>query len=202
LGLLELYAATGEAEWLEAAKGLGEAILTHFKDDEGGFKDSLDAGLPIKVKDVYDGPYPSGSASAAELLFRLSAIYERPDWHEAALSAVEVYAQSLQRSAFGFPALLQAHLVGTKGTELAVVKPTDWLEQIRTQFLPLTTLVYGEPSSLPVLMARESNQAYLCQHGACRLPAGDLAALMAEVEAVYGAEGREQRAEGSEKAGL
>ncbi|MDX2006743.1 MAG: thioredoxin domain-containing protein [Meiothermus sp.] len=186
LGLLELYQATGEAEWLEAARALSEAILDHFSDEDGGFKDSLDTVLPIKVKDVYDGPYPSGSASAAELLFRLAAVFERPDWHQAAMSAVEVYAQSLQRSAFGFPALLQAHLVGTRGTELAAVSPTPWVGQIRQQFLPLTTLIYGPADSLPLLASRAPGLAYLCQQGACRLPSGNLAALEGEVQAVYG----------------
>lgn len=183
LGLLELYQATGEMEWLEAAHGLAEGILTHFRDEEGGFRDSLDTLLPIKAKDVYDGPYPSGSASAAELLFRLAALYERPDWHQAALSAVEVYAQSLIRSAFGFPALLQAHLVGTKGSELAVVTPAQ--VQAQALYLPLTTLAYGPEDSLPVLKGRKAGLAYLCQHGACRLPVQDATGLYGEIRAMY-----------------
>lgn len=185
LGLLELYQATGEIEWLEAAKQLAEAILENFQDDAGGFRDSLETGLPIKAKDAYDGPYPSGNASAAEFLFRLSSIYERSDWHDAAMSAVETYAQSLSHSAFGYVALLQAHLVGSRGTELAVVEPLGEFGSIRKFFLPLTTLSTGKQNETPVLRERESGLAYLCRQGACRLPAENLEQLWRELDAVY-----------------
>lgn len=185
LGLLELYQATGEMRWLEAAKSLAEGILAHFRDEDGGFRDAQDSGLPIKAKDAHDGPYPSGSASAAELLFRLSALYERPDWHAVALSAVEVYGQSLVRNAFGHPALLHAHLVGTKGTELALVAPSVLHDEIRALFLPITTRAYGAVNTLPVLKDREPGLAYLCQQGACRLPVRDLGALRAQIRQVY-----------------
>jgi uncharacterized protein YyaL (SSP411 family) len=185
LGLLELYQASGEMEWLKAAKSLGESILAHFRDPDGGFRDAQEAGLPVKAKDAYDGPYPSGNALAAELLFRLSALYERSDWHAAGLSAVEAYGQSLVRGAFGYPALLQAHLIGTKGTELALVAPSVLYDEIRALFLPLSTLAYGEPGHLPVLEGRQPGLAYLCQQGACRLPVADLEALETEIRQVY-----------------
>ncbi len=185
LGLLALYEATGEMEWLGGARQLADGILTHFKEPEGAFRDSLDKTLPIKARDAYDGPYPSGSASAAELLFRLAALYERPDWHQAALSAVEFYAQSLIRSAFGFPALLQAHLMGSRGTELAVVAPAEIIYPIRRWYLPLTTLAYGPPEALPVLKNRQPGLAYLCQQGACRLPVDSLEKLWRELEVIY-----------------
>ncbi|MBO1436905.1 thioredoxin domain-containing protein [Meiothermus sp. CFH 77666] len=185
LGLLALYEATGEMEWLEAAHALVEAILTHFREPAGGFRDSLDPTLPVAVRDAYDGPYPSGSASAVELLFRLAALYLRPDWHEAALAAVAFHAQSLTRNPFGFPALLQAHLVGTRGSELAVVIPSEMLPAVRAWFLPLTTLAAGSPGTLPVLQNRQPGLAYLCQQGACRLPAASLEQLWGEVGAIY-----------------
>ncbi|MCX7600957.1 MAG: thioredoxin domain-containing protein [Meiothermus sp.] len=185
LGLLALFEATGEMEWLEAAYRLAEAILTHFKEPEGSFRDSLDPTLPVKVRDAYDGPYPSGNASAAELLFRLAALYERPDWHQAALSAVQFYAQSLVHNAFGFPALLQAHLVGTQGSELALVTPSELALPVRQWFLPLTTLAFGPPSSLPVLRNRSPGLAYLCRQGACRLPVDNPERLWGELKALY-----------------
>jgi uncharacterized protein YyaL (SSP411 family) len=185
LGLWALYQATGEVEWLEAARVLAEGILAHFHEPEGGFRDSLDQTLPVKVRDAYDGPYPSGSAAAAELLFRLSALFERSDWHQAALSAVELYAQSLSRDAFGFPAMLQAHLVGSRGSELALVAPSALIAPVRSWFLPLSTLAYGPPDALPVLQNREPGLAYLCQQGACRLPADSLEQLLGELRAFY-----------------
>jgi uncharacterized protein YyaL (SSP411 family) len=185
LGLLALYQATGEMDWLSAARQLAEAILARFKEPDGSFRDSLDDTLPLKARDAHDGPYPSGSASAAELLFRLAALYERPDWHQAAVSAVECYAQSLSRRAFGFGALLYAHLVGVRGTELAVMTPAETFYPIRAWLLPLTTLAWGPPDTLPVLQNRRPGLAYLCQQGACRLPAESLEQLRAELKTLY-----------------
>lgn len=185
LGLLELYQATGELEWLEGARSLAEGLLTHFRDPDGGFRDAQEAGLPVQAKDAYDGPYPSGQSLAAELLFRLAALYERPEWQVAALSAVEAYGQNLVQGAFGYPGLLNAHLVGVRGTELALVAPSGLYKEVKTLFLPLTTLVYGPPDFLPVLKGRQAGLAYLCQQGACRLPVADLGALRGELGQVY-----------------
>ncbi|RIH82708.1 thioredoxin domain-containing protein [Calidithermus roseus] len=185
LGLLELYQATGEMEWLEAARQRAESIMAHFRDPEGGFRDSASENLPIKAKDAYDGPYPSPSALAAELLFRLAALYERPEWHEAALSAVEIYAHSLQHSPFGFPALLQAHLIGTQGSELVLVTPSSWAAEARSLYLPLTTLAIGPSDALPVLAGRKAGLAYVCRWGVCRLPSEDFQGLKAELHALY-----------------
>lgn len=184
LGLLALYEATGEMAWLEAARQLAEAILAHFREPEGALRDSLNT-LPIKVQDAYDGPYPSGSAAAAELLFRLAALFERPDWHRSALSVVEFYAQSLLGNPFGFSALLQAHLLGTRGSELAVVAPARFIQTVRRWFLPLTTLAYGPPGALALLRDRKPGWAYLCQHGACRLPVDSPEKLWGELAALY-----------------
>lgn len=185
LGLLALYEATDQMDWLSAARQLAEAILAQFKEPDGSFLDSLDNTLPLKARDAYDGPYPSGSASAAELMFRLAALYEQPDWYHAALSAVEFFAQSLSRRAFGFPALLHAHLVGTRGTELAVVAPAESFYPVRAWFLPLTALAWGLPDTLPVLQNRQPGLAYLCQRGACRLPARSLEQLCTELKTLY-----------------
>lgn len=185
LGLLALFEATGEVGWLEGARQLAEAILTHFKEPTGAFRDSLDQTLPVVALDAYDGPYPSGNAAAAELLFRLAALYERPDWHQAALTTVESNAQRLLHNAFGFPAMLQAHLVGTLGSELAVAAPAAMMDALRSWFLPLTTLIYGPPNTLPVLQSRQPGRAYLCQHGACRLPVDSPEKLWEELQAIY-----------------
>ncbi|RDI96583.1 thioredoxin domain-containing protein [Meiothermus sp. QL-1] len=184
LGLLALFEATGEVEWLEAARRLAEAILGHFRETGGGFYDSLDDTLPVRAKDLHDGPYPSGTAAAAELLLRLSALYEEPGWAEEAMRAIELCAQNLLRYPLGHAALLQAHLVGSQGSELAVVLPSH-LAGARRWFLPLTTLAFGPPGALPVLRGRQPGLAYLCRRGACRLPTEDEASLREELQALY-----------------
>jgi hypothetical protein len=180
LGLLELFQATGEPEWIEAARGLAEGIVVRFTDPAGGFRDSQNTQLPLVSKDTYDGPHPSGSAAAAEFLFRMAALFEQPEWHRLALSAVEAQAQSLSRSPTAFTGLLLAHQVGIQGTELAVLGDWD-----RSQYWPLTTLAISTSASIPALQNRTAGLAYLCRHGACRLPAKTTEALGEEIRAIY-----------------
>ncbi|MER3480575.1 MAG: thioredoxin domain-containing protein [Meiothermus sp.] len=181
LGLLELYQATAELRWLELARSLAEGLLTHFRDPSGGFFDSPGGALPIRAKDVYDGPYPGGNSAAAELLIRLAALYEREDWALAARGAVEFHAQGLLQ----LPGLLLAHLLDTEGTELALPTPSALAAQVQKHPLPLTTLAIGQPGALPVLRGREAGWAYLCRRGACRLPVDGLEALWQEFRAIY-----------------
>lgn len=185
LGLLETYQATGEMRWLEAARTLAEGILTHFRDPNGGFFDASGGGLPLRAKDVFDGPYPGGNSAAAELLIRLAALYEREDWAEAARGAIEFHAQGLAHSPSAFPGLLLAHLLDTEGTELALPTPSGLAQEVQSQFLPLTTLAIGQPGDLPALRGREAGKAYLCRRGVCRLPVDGLEALGEEFRAIY-----------------
>ncbi|PZA06644.1 MULTISPECIES: thioredoxin domain-containing protein [unclassified Meiothermus] len=186
LGLLELYQATGEMEWLEAARTLAEGILTHFRDPQGGFFDSpASKGLPLKAKDAFDGPYPGGNSAAAELLIRLAALYELEDWAEVARGAIGFYTQDLARSPSALPGLLLAHLLDTEGTELALPMPSSLAREAQALFLPLTTLAIGQPGELPVLRERAVGRAYVCRRGACRLPVDGLEALREELRAIY-----------------
>ncbi len=185
LGLLELFQATGEARWLTLAQNLAEGIIANFQDPAGGFFDSLEPGLPVRPKDSYDGPYPSGNAATAELLFRLSALMNQAEWRELVVRTVDTFSQVLSRSPLALPALLQAHLVGTMGTELALPAPSELPAAVNRYFLPLTTLITGPKDSLPLLQGREAGAAYLCQHGSCRLPATSLEALKRELRATY-----------------
>jgi uncharacterized protein YyaL (SSP411 family) len=142
-------------------------------------------GLPLRAKDVFDGPYPGGNSAAAELLIRLAALYEREDWAEAARGAIEFHAQGLARSSSALPGLLLAHLLATEGTELALPTPSSLAPEVQSQLLPLTTLAIGQPGELPVLRGREPGKAYLCRRGACRLPVDGLEALWEEFRAIY-----------------
>lgn len=139
----------------------------------------------MQAKDVHDGPYPSGTAAAVELLFRLGALYEEAGWQKAALEGLEAHAQALVRNPLGHAGLLQAHLVGSQGSELAVVLPSSLAQEAARWFLPLTTLAFGPPGSLPVLRGRQPGLAYLCRWGACRMPVEDAQALKEELRALY-----------------
>ena len=78
-GLLELYQTTFDTRWFAAARSLGDAILTHFADPDGGFFDTSDdhEELLVRPKNVQDGASPSGGAMATGVLLRLASVHGR-----------------------------------------------------------------------------------------------------------------------------
>jgi uncharacterized protein YyaL (SSP411 family) len=89
-GLLELYQATFEPRWFDAARELGDAILSHFADPAGGFFDTSDdhEALLLRPKSVQDGAVPSGGAAAAGVLLRLGAYTDDSRYADAAEAAL------------------------------------------------------------------------------------------------------------------
>lgn len=76
-GLLELYQATQEEEWLASALDLNRYMILHFGDpDSGGFYFTSDSGeaLLARTREVYDGAVPSGNSVALANLLKLSRI--------------------------------------------------------------------------------------------------------------------------------
>jgi uncharacterized protein YyaL (SSP411 family) len=76
-GLLELYEATFNPEWLKEAIALNQYFMNHFWDQQkGGFFFTSDQGeeLITRTKEIYDGAVPSGNSVAMLNLLRLSRI--------------------------------------------------------------------------------------------------------------------------------
>jgi uncharacterized protein YyaL (SSP411 family) len=84
--------------------------------------------------------------------------------------------------------LLHARLLSTKGGELAVPVEdgaSNALVRARSEFAPLVTIVSGPPDAVPLLAGRAAGEAYLCQHGACQLPARTLEALRGQLAQLH-----------------
>lgn len=83
-GLLELYQATFEEEYLEEAGRLAQTMIGQFWDEGGGFflygKEAEQ--LIIRPKELYDGAIPSGNSVAALILGRLAKFTKEPHWEE------------------------------------------------------------------------------------------------------------------------
>ena len=75
-GLIALFEASCEERWLLAAQELAETMIAHFYDpDQGGFFTArADMRAIAARKDIEDNPTPSGNASAALALLRLSQL--------------------------------------------------------------------------------------------------------------------------------
>ena len=188
LGLVELHAATGEPEWLNAALDLCARMVERFHDAVEGFFDSASAQLPMRARELYDGAVPSGTAAACELLLRLAGPCDRSDWADIARATLARHGALMEDAPMAVPALLHARLLAEHGADLAIPAGPGseplWAAA-QSAFAPLVTLWRGLPASMPLLAGRIAGEAYLCRNGRCELPARSVEALREQLATGY-----------------
>ena len=183
--LLELYAATRQPCYFDAAQRCAEALLDRYEDKEaGGFFFTPEDGVTIfdRQKMLQDGAAPAGNSIAADLLFRLYALTGEGRYESAADRAVAVAAASAIRSPYHGASLLGAALRRTVGyTTVVIFEPpgsSTLLETALDVYLPGLTVLASAPAVKPGEAPLVSNQqprggvatAYVCRGGACGLP--------------------------------
>jgi uncharacterized protein YyaL (SSP411 family) len=117
-GCLELHAATGEARWLEEARGLADAMIARFRDPDGGgfFFAAADPLLPLRQKIAADGAVPSGNAVAVEVLARLARLTGQGRYREEAQAALAACGGDVEANPLGCAGLLAAAMTLEAGT--------------------------------------------------------------------------------------
>jgi uncharacterized protein YyaL (SSP411 family) len=200
--LVEVYEATFERRWLDAARELADEMLRLFWDDtlEGFYDTGRDhEQLIVRPRNLYDNAVPCGTSTAVEVLLRLAVLTGDGAYEARALTALRPLADLLGRhpTAFGrFLCALDFH-VGPK-VEVAVVTAAGRGEpltpEIFGRFLP-NRVVAGRSAGderaaagVPLLEGRGTvdgkTTAYVCQNYACQLPVTDAAALARQLEAL------------------
>ncbi|MBI2376184.1 MAG: thioredoxin domain-containing protein [Deltaproteobacteria bacterium] len=188
-GLLELYEATQEVEWLDAALALAGRALELFWDDEEGalFFTGHDAEkLIARTKSFLGGALPSPNGLAALVFLKLGLIAGRFNLIERAESILGSFAPLVGRAprALGVEAIA-AEWLSRGGHELAIVGPKaeclPFVREVHTRYLPMTVLASAEAGArddLELLRDRAAiggrATAYLCARAGCQLPTSDL----------------------------
>lgn len=109
-GLLELYEATLDSNWLEQAARLTDQILELFRDSATGefTLTGQDAEqMPVRVSSDHDGVTPSALSVTARVMLRLAWICDRPELIGEARSALAGFMVDLERSPSGHLGALQ-----------------------------------------------------------------------------------------------
>ncbi|GEJ56097.1 thioredoxin domain-containing protein [Anaeromyxobacter diazotrophicus] len=191
-GLLDLHEATLDPTWLREALALASATEELFADPRGGwFVTGHDQEeLLAREKPTHDGAEPSGAAVALLNAVRLEAYTADARWSEVVQRALRWYAPALAEQPVALTELLLGLDAALDGPgEVVLVWPEDaeapaaMLEVLRRTFMPARALTgAAEGATLarlaaaaPVAAGRAavSGQptAYVCERGACRLPA-------------------------------
>jgi uncharacterized protein YyaL (SSP411 family) len=128
-GLMRLYEATLNLEWLTWAQDLTERMVNLFADeDEGGFYDTSEQHdqLAIRPRELQDGATPSGSSVAADVLIRIGHVTSDDDMIERGNDVLRSMRDFMEDQPLGFGRYLTTacRLLGTV-REVSIAYPTD-----------------------------------------------------------------------------
>jgi uncharacterized protein YyaL (SSP411 family) len=188
-GLAELYQATGEAKWLDAALDLAADMTDRFADPSGGFFYTAadHEELIVRQRDSQDNATPSGNSLAATALLKLARLTGRTDLEDRAIGTLDAMSAQIAQAplASGQALIALDFLLGpTKEIVLAGSGPAlDALRRaVAETFAPNKVLLIRPfefpderlPESTRTLLAgkqpRGEAAAYVCEKGVCHEP--------------------------------
>lgn len=191
-GLLTLYQATGDAQWLDAGLSLVDTALEHFADPQrpGHWFDTADdaEALVLRPADPFDGATPSGASLIAEALQLAAhlAPAERSGRYAAAADATLATAALIldraPRSGGHWLAVAEAAVRGPIQIAVACDPAHSELLRAARQLAPGGAVVVGGPvDSSELLTDRDrvdgADAAYVCRGRVCDLPVTGVAEL-------------------------
>jgi uncharacterized protein YyaL (SSP411 family) len=200
-GLIELWEARFESDYVQAAIELTEQQINLFwdKEDGGFYFTSHDSHeLPVRRKDARDGALPSGNSVSAHNLIRLARLTGREEWEETAKELLKSFSGNVSRYPSAFPMLLSAWLLSdSPPIEIVIAGRSDkpdtrrlW-QAVNSLFLPEATVSHNpggiDGDNLAVILppifgkepAPDKALAYVCQGLACLEPISEPDALRA-----------------------
>jgi uncharacterized protein YyaL (SSP411 family) len=205
-GLVDLYEATFDVRWLEAALDLAGRTEALFGDPEGGgwFQTATDhERLLAREKPTHDGAEPSGASVALLVALRLGAFTADDRWRRIAERALRQYAGTLAEQPAALGEMLLALDFATDAPREVVLvwpegeaAPEPFLSVLRRRFLPnraLAGATEGEgiarlgrvaPVAAEKVAAGGRPTAYVCERGQCRLPSIAPEKLASQIETV------------------
>lgn len=209
VALMDVYEATFDVRWIQAAEELTETMIAKFWDEEGSlfyFTSEDHKNLIVRTKPTYDGATPSGNSMAAFALLRLSKFVDDASYYDKANALLEAHYMQMDQYSSGFLKMILAlDFVLYPPKEIAVVgeresKATqDLLKAARENFIPNKILASYDPSgsnaekiqaAIPLLKAKtlikDAPAAYVCKDFACQRPVNAVEDLLAQLDVKVG----------------
>jgi uncharacterized protein YyaL (SSP411 family) len=199
-GLLELYQATFDAQYLKRAMALQRRLTARFWDEVGGgFYFTADDAEPLlaRQKESYDGALPSGNAVAMLNLLRLARITGDGALEQQAGNLARAFAGSVRQSPAAHTQLLTAIDFATGPSQDVVVtgRPgaadvAAMIDALNSAYLPRSLVLFVSTADAgddittlaPFTQGLRGGEggatAYVCADHTCRLPTTDPAVVL------------------------
>jgi uncharacterized protein YyaL (SSP411 family) len=187
-GLIELYEASFNSEWLRAAIELQTKQDELFWDESHGAyfdHDGEDGTVLLRGKDFLDNATPAGNSLSAWNLLRLSAMSGQLERQAKAEQILRKTAELMQRFPGSFPVMMLA-LDWISGQHWELVVATEHADrdlvwpELSPAFSPHAVFLKadeGLADICPNLSGKETGRGrtlyYLCEKGSCQQPTDD-----------------------------
>ena len=201
-GLLELYEASFELEWLRWARELADQMLELFWDQDNGgffFTGADHEPLIARLRPGHDSATPSGNAVAANVLLRLQTLTGEDRFGRRGADVLHAFQSQMSAAPTGFAHMLAAvDYYLREPREIVIVGPRDAepvaeaLATLWRQFRPHDLIVAHDPAAngateatqeVPLLAGKAMIEGkptfYLCRNFACEAPTHDAAEVAA-----------------------
>jgi uncharacterized protein len=203
-GLLDLYEASFQIEWLQKAIKLAEIQIELFYDNsQGGFFDTpgTDPTILCRMKEVYDNAEPSGNSISILNLLRLSQIIGSTRYHKMALHSLSRFCEHIETNPYALPQLLvavdfslskpvQIVLAGTKKHPAI----REMVDEIHYRFLPNKIMLFADGAEGQAFLSGYvhffenisttggKQMVYICKNYTCELPTSDVETMIQTIE--------------------
>jgi uncharacterized protein YyaL (SSP411 family) len=204
-GLLDLYEASFNPEYLMHARRLTQGMLELFWDaqDGGFFSTASDAErLFIRHKTVYDGAMPSGNSIAGLDLLRLARFFMDKELDKKAEAFFKSFSTEISRAPTGCAQTLSAlDFAFGPSKEIVIAGDSEsqgtrqMIKAVYQRFMPNKVAVFypadkQEAQKIQRLIPFLENlvplenkaTAYVCENYVCKLPVTSVEKLTAELE--------------------
>jgi hypothetical protein len=193
-GLLELYEAGFEVEWLRRAIGYTDYLVEHFWDDDSGgffFTAAGNENLILRPRESYDGAIPSGNSVAMMNLLRIGRMTADPKREQRAMDTGRAFETIVSATPAGHTQMMAAVdfavgpsfevvIAGKRGAEDA----RRMLRNLHERYVPRKVVLFrpdGGSDAIVELAPYTKEQlsldgratAYVCRNYACQLPTAD-----------------------------
>ncbi|MDQ2732653.1 MAG: thioredoxin domain-containing protein, partial [Armatimonadota bacterium] len=198
-GLLDLYEASYNLEWLQWAASLLDTMITLFRDDPSAdffFTPAGAESLIVRPRQNHDQAIPSGVSVAAMDLLRLSGLLDRTELREHARGIFQANSEEMERNPHGTGSLICAWDMYQHGpAEVVILADRDReavqqaLAKMHRQYAPNKIVVVALPGSQepPIVRGKEPRggemTGYVCRNFTCSAPVTSWDALTKELEA-------------------
>jgi uncharacterized protein YyaL (SSP411 family) len=197
-GLLDLYEACWDVEWLKFAVVLQQTQDRLFFDEEnGGYFSATgdDPSILLRMKEDNDGAEPAASSVAALNLLRLSQVRGDAGYRERAEKTINAFSPQISRFASVLPQMLVAvdRMLGKRRQIVIAGKRCAadthaLIAEVRRHFLPDTALILADGDSQSYFGEKleairdmrpihGKAAAYVCENFACQAPVTEPVAL-------------------------